>query len=120
MNLTPFEALFITHLVADWLFQTYWEATNKAEKFLPLFVHSLIYTLCFIPAFYYFEFNWLFLLILFGTHLILDNRKFELWWLDKIKGVRKDKTSELTWNILIIGVDQSFHLLILSLLIFLD
>jgi hypothetical protein len=120
MNLTPFEAFLITHLVADWLFQTHWEAVNKAEKFLPLFVHSSIYTLCFIPAFYYFEFNWLFLLILFGTHMILDNRKFEHWWLKKIKGVTKDNVNDFTWNILLLGVDQSFHLLILGFLVFIS
>ena len=120
MNLTPFEAFLITHLVADWLFQTHWEAVNKAEKFLPLFVHSSVYTLCFIPAFYYFEFNWLYLLILFGTHLLLDSRKFEFWWLDRIKGVTKENTNDPTWTILLIGIDQSFHIIILGLLIVLN
>ena len=117
MNLTPFEALLITHLVVDWLFQTYWESKNKADKFLPLFKHSLIYTLCFIPAFYYFEFNWLLLLVLFGTHMLLDNRKFEIWWLKTIKGVTKEKVNESIWNILLIAVDQVFHIAILGFLL---
>lgn len=35
--------LFFFHWVADFLAQTSWMALNKSEKFLPLFVHCIIY-----------------------------------------------------------------------------
>ena len=117
MNLTPFEALFLTHFIADWLFQTLWEAMNKSKKILPLFVHSSIYTVSFIPVFYFYNFKWEYLLILFISHMILDSRKFEFWWLKNIKRTRKEDVSDSLWTILLIGVDQVFHLIVLGLLV---
>jgi len=117
MSLTPFEALFLTHFIADWLFQTLWEAMNKSKHLLPLFVHSFIYTISFIPAFYFYGFRWAYLLVLFASHMILDNRKFEYWWLNKIKRTQKSDVGEPLWTILLIGVDQVFHLAVLGFLI---
>lgn len=117
MNLTPFEALFLTHFIADWLFQTLWEAMNKSKKILPLFIHSLVYTISFIPAFYFYNFKWEYLSILFISHMILDNRKFEVWWINRIKKTKKEDVSNHLWTILLIGVDQVFHLAILGFLV---
>ncbi len=117
MSLTPFEALFLTHFIADWLFQTLWEAMNKSKKFLPLFVHSLVYTIFFIPAFHFYGFRWESLSILFVSHLILDNRKFEYWWINKIKKTKKEDVGDILWTILVIGVDQVFHLAVLGFLV---
>ena len=44
-NLTLFEALFVTHLIMDWIFQWEWEAINKPKKWLPLFFHCTINTI---------------------------------------------------------------------------
>jgi hypothetical protein len=120
MQLTPFEALIISHLIADWLFQTLWEAMNKSKNILPLFVHSLVYTAFFMPAFYYYGFKWEYSLILFFSHMILDNRKFEYWWLHQIKRTKNEDVGDALWTILTIGVDQVFHIAILGLLVILS
>ena len=120
LNLTLFEALFLTHFISDWLFQTQWEAMNKSKKWPPLIVHSFIYSLFFIPVFYFYKVNFIYLLVLFFSHAILDNRKFEFWWLDKIKMTKKEVVGETTWIILVIGIDQVFHLAILGLIVLLQ
>ena len=119
LKLTLFEALFLTHFIADWLFQTQWEALNKSKQFLPLFIHSLCYTLLFIPVLYFYQLNVYSLLLLFATHLILDNRKFENWWIKVIKQTRKENIGENLWLILTIVVDQVFHLLVLGVIVLL-
>jgi len=55
--------------------------------------------------------------VLFASHMILDNRKFEYWWLNKIKRTQKSDVGEPLWTILLIGVDQVFHLAVLGFLI---
>jgi len=117
MQLTPFEALFLTHFVSDWLFQTKWETLNKSKQFLPLLVHCSIYTLFFIPAFYIYNIQLVHLLTLFVSHLILDNRQFEYWWLKTIKRTVKEDVSESLWNILVIGIDQVFHLAVIGYIV---
>ncbi len=120
MKLTPFEALFLTHFISDWLFQTQWEALNKSKQITPLLIHSLIYTLFFIPVFYFYHFQWFYLLLLFISHAILDNRQFEFWWMEKIKRTKIKEFGETNWAIVLIGIDQIFHLAILGLLVLLS
>jgi hypothetical protein len=120
LNLTLFEALFITHFVMDWLFQTKWEADNKSRKWLNLSVHCAIYTIGFIPALIIFKPSLLWLIFIFVTHFLLDRRNFEHWWLEKIK--RQKLEEELNWNekILLIGTDQTFHLVVLTAIVLLS
>jgi len=112
-NVTIFESLLITHFVMDWIFQTSWEALQKDKKWLPLFVHCFVYSVGFIPAFWYFNVNFIWLILIFVSHIILDRRKFEFWVLKRVKNIEKEKISESFWNILLIGVDQTFHLAII-------
>ncbi len=109
-----FGALITTHFIMDWLFQTSWEAANKDKKWLPLLVHSLIYTLGFIPALWFYGVSLWWLALLLASHMMLDRRVFELWWLEKIKRVNKNEVSETLWTILLFGVDQTFHLAVLA------
>ena len=116
-SLTLFEALFISHLVMDWIFQWNWEATNKSKHLLPLLFHSFIYTLGFIPAFLIYKVNLVWLVLLFLSHALIDNRKIELWLLEKFKGFKREENSESIWTILIIGIDQVLHLVILAIVV---
>ena len=117
MNLTIFEALVITHFVMDWLFQTKWEADNKSKKWLPLFVHSSIYTLGFIPVFFWYQIGFSWLALLFLSHVFLDRRPFEIWWLKTVKRFTKENAPEWFWFMLLIAVDQTFHILVLTAII---
>ena len=116
-QLTLFEAFFITHLVMDWIFQWKWEAMNKSKNILALLFHCTIYAVGFIPAFLIFKINFIWLVLIFASHIILDNRKFEFWVLEKFKGFKKEEVSESLGAILLIGLDQTFHLVILAIIV---
>ncbi len=120
MTLTPFEILFLTHFISDWMFQTSWESMNKSKQFLPLFVHCSVYTVFFIPIFYFLKINMLLLILLFVSHMILDNRKFLFWWLHNIKRTKQKDVGDITWTILVIAMDQILHLAVLGLVLFLN
>jgi len=80
----------------------------------PLFV----YTVGFVPVFLIYNINLEWLLLIFVSHIICDKRNFEIWLLEKFKGFKKEEISESLWNIVLIGVDQTLHLIILSLIVF--
>lgn len=113
--MTPFSILLLAHLVGDYLFQTSWMAANKARHWLPLTVHSLVYTF-WIILFAWFGFGGLSLgaiLLIFVSHLILDQRSFVQWW---VSTIMRTQGKEAGW--LSIMVDQIFHLLILALALY--
>jgi hypothetical protein len=114
MALSLFEAFLVTHFIVDWLFQTKWEALNKATRWLPLLVHAVVYTIGFIPAFFYYGVPYAWLSVLFITHVILDRRTFELWWMRAVKRTTDRDVPEGLWWLLLIGVDQVFHIAVLA------
>jgi len=78
---------------------------NKIRFSIPaLFQHVLIYTAFFIPAVLLGAFSWWGLLVIFGTHLIIDSRR----WVTR------------SWAPATILTDQAFHLLVLGLLLFIN
>jgi hypothetical protein len=110
--------LLIAHLIGDWIIQTSWMALEKSKHLLPLLAHVVTYHIFTFGALYLAEVEltkaiWatLFLAI---THAVLDNRRFEFWWLRKIKKVKDEEIP--VW--LLLGVDQSFHLTLLALVAF--
>jgi hypothetical protein len=150
--MTLFEALFVTHFVADWIFQSQWQANNKSKDLWALIRHCGIYTLLFIPVLFLFKalvagdglFQGWILLTLFFSHAILDSRKFE-FWIMKLKGIHLAKNQVGAkpsyclplrpysfdrmngqqpmdlglWWIIMIGIDQTFHILVLGIIAFL-
>lgn len=95
--------------MGDYLFQIRWMAENKSSRFLPLFVHSLVYTL--IVALFALlagGLSWPGIALVFVAHLILDQRKLIDFWAKTITG-----TAQIQW--LKIALDQSWHILILGL-----
>lgn len=119
MGLTLFETFFITHLVMDWIFQWKWEAMNKSRNWAALFFHCAIYTVGFLPAIFLYNFHFSWLLLIFGSHVLFDKRNFEFWLLGKFKGFKKEESGEGMWGILLIGLDQTLHLLILAIIVIL-
>lgn len=102
-----FSCFIIGHLVGDFLLQNNWMANQKEKNWLALALHSLVYTI----TVYLFSLiaggiSLLAVVIIFVTHIILDQRSLVRWWLTTI-----NKSPHLTW--LQILVDQTFHILIL-------
>lgn len=117
MALTLFEALVITHLIMDWIFQWKWEALNKTKKWLALCFHCSVYTVGFIPVFLVYKVSFLWLILLFVSHFIIDQGNFKTWLLENFKRVKKEDISETAWQILLTGVDQVLHFAILTLVV---
>ena len=116
-NLTLFEILFIVHLIMDFIFQRQWEGLNKHTRLKALIFHCSIYTIGFIPVFWFLNINFLWLIVIFASHFIIGQNSIVLWILEKLKGVKEEKTSESIWTLLLIGTDQMLHVFVLILII---
>jgi hypothetical protein len=82
---------------------------KKTKQFLPLFVHSAIYTISVaLFALLASGLSWWGIALIFLSHLILDQRKFIEFWAKRITG-----SANINW--LKIMLDQSWHILILGL-----
>ena len=115
-KLTLFEALFLAHLMGDWFFQTKWQAQYKKEQWSALISHCCIYTICFLPVFFWYHLSPFLLVFIFLTHFIIDRRKFTIWWMRTIKKIKEDDFPQSIWFVLLIAVDQAFHLFVLGLI----
>ena len=115
-NITPLEALLITHLVFDWWVQTAWQAFNKENNIKALLIHSGIYTLGFILPFSYYHFSFYWLVLIFISHVVLDKRQF----LKDLKGLNNVKTSD-NYNLTYLTMlDQTLHIFVLFLIVLLS
>ncbi|KUO71920.1 MAG: hypothetical protein APF81_07675 [Desulfosporosinus sp. BRH_c37] len=112
--MSSFDLLLLAHLVGDFPFQTSWMAMNKANKWLPLFVHSTLYTaiIGFVSLIGFGGLALWQLLTILLTHILLDRRTLVAWW---VKQIMRTNLSENQW--LGIMVDQVFHLTILALVL---
>ena len=110
--------LLIAHLIGDWLIQTKWMASEKSKHLTPLLAHVASYHAFTFGALYFAGVDFMdavwATLFLAATHALLDNRRFEFWWLRRIKKVEEKDVP--IW--LLLGVDQSFHLLLIALVSF--
>ncbi len=81
------------------------------EKGLWLVLHSFLYTLFFIPVFWFAGINYPWLIIVFESHLLIDTQgKFLLWIVKTI--LKKSAVEEKMERIITLGLDQVLHLLI--------
>lgn len=104
-----FSWLFLGHLAGDFLLQTRWMAEKKAQEFLPLVVHSAVYTgTVALLALKAGGLSWLGIGLIFLGHLLLDQRAFVNFWAKTVNG-----NTSTEW--LKVVSDQSWHLLILGL-----
>ena len=115
-----FVAFFVAHLVGDYLLQTDWQATHKRaglggdpERRAALIAHTTSYTLAFAPAL-----AWLAGEVgaagvaalaagIFLPHLVQDDGRLLSAY------VREVKHTEPEPGMLMLAVDQSFHLVVL-------
>ncbi|QRG66777.1 DUF3307 domain-containing protein [Brevibacillus choshinensis] len=111
-HFSAFDILFIAHLIGDFLLQTEWMAKYKAQRWLPLLTHCLVYTLSVTLLAFLFVPGGLSVwasLLIFLSHVILDRRTFVYFWYRKVMQVTDDRSK---W--LMIITDQVFHLIILG------
>ena len=112
--------LLVAHLIGDWLIQSHWMATRKSKDWRALFTHVFTYHVFVFGALYLAGVslipNLLGTLFLAVTHAVLDNRRFEIWWTRKVKKVWE---SEEIPTFLLLGVDQSFHLVLMFIVSYL-
>jgi hypothetical protein len=114
-NITPFEALLVTHLLFDWWIQTTWQAFAKENNLKALLIHCGIYTLGFVVPFYFYHINAAWLILIFVTHAILDKRQF----LKDIKGLNNVDTQN-GYNLTYLTVlDQTLHIFVLFAIVLL-
>jgi hypothetical protein len=59
----------LTHLFADFFCQSDWMALNKSKRTIPCLVHVVVYTFCF---WLFLTHSWLALVVIGGTHFLLD------------------------------------------------
>jgi hypothetical protein len=105
-----FEFLLLGHLAGDFLFQTSWMAREKITNLAALLLHSIVYTIFIgIAATLAGRLTWPALLTAFLGHVIIDNRVLTSFWIKTIS-----KTDE-KW--LLIVIDQSWHVILLGLIV---
>lgn len=85
------------HFVADFLLQNDWMALNKSKRYIPLFVHVIVYSFPFLI------FGWQYALINGIAHFATDwgSSRATSWLYAK---------QQRHWFFVVIGLDQSIHL----------
>ncbi|MBO8156544.1 MAG: DUF3307 domain-containing protein [Bacillaceae bacterium] len=113
--MSPFDFLLVAHLIGDYLFQTNWMAMNKARRWDALMVHSIVYTgvISIVSWMTFGGLSMTGILIVFLSHLILDRRRFIVWWVRRV--MRTDET-KVPW--IVIVVDQVFHIMVLAIILY--
>lgn len=119
-------SMHATHGVADYWFQTKFQAENKTSRIDALTRHIIVYTLSFIPALVFLGVSspWkliLCLLVIGLPHMWMDTRQFLNWFIATTKGWTKEKYLSAdpvlasTITHVSIEMDQKFHYLCLAL-----
>jgi hypothetical protein len=112
-----FAVLLVAHLLGDFVLQTEWQALNKhgglgrdPVKRRALLMHVATYAIPFLPAFV-----WIAdhesgaaaaacAAVVFGTHLVQDDGRMLVWYVERIK-----KTTAPFGSPLWMSIDQSCH-----------
>ncbi len=108
---------FMAHLVGDFLFQTEYEALNKAAGRClnrALLTHCLKYTLAFTPLCLFGGLAWPWLAAIFAAHAFLDRRWPIIWWRRRVIGDSEQAVKATFW--LTVVIDQIFHLVVLAVI----
>lgn len=113
--MSPFDALFVGHLIGDFLLQTNWMATQKSQYWVARLVHVIVYTLSVstVALAIGVGLSTWGIVIIFGSHFIVDKRTIAPWW---VATVMQTTGKESGWLGLV--VDQVFHVLILALVLY--
>jgi len=119
LNTSLFIVLYVGHKIADYLFQTDYQASNKQSNWGALLLHCLTYTLILsLLAFVTIGFfNWTTVFILFISHVLIDKRAILIWWARNIK--KMEDTNNQASQTALMELDQAFHYIIIFMISFL-
>lgn len=122
---TAFIIQLVGHRMGDYLFQTDYQAQNKAKSGIARYKHCFVYALT-IGLMMGFAFKWQMMLAVFGLtfieHYIIDSRKPIVWWkktLEKVVGNKGFDIEKMPFFVLI-EIDQTVHyvrIFVISMLI---
>lgn len=119
------------HFLGDFLLQSDWMALNKSKSWLALYLHVLVYSLCFLP--FGMAFVGITFLLHFLTDAITSRITSRLWFIEHlpmgdglIKVLRSTYGYEVNpfvasfnnkrhWFFVVIGLDQLIHFACLAL-----
>lgn len=118
MNLTLFCTAFILqfvgHRIGDYLFQTDWQAQNKAKNGIARFKHCAVYSLT-ISTMLLFIISWQAAVIVFMLtmveHSLIDSRDPIVWWkttLERVVGNKSFDMDKMPFFVMI-EIDQTVH-----------
>lgn len=111
MNL--FESLLVGHLIGDYILQTRWMAQYKEKKVEALLVHSAVYAICvFIFAWPVQRMPAAAVLLVFLSHVLIDQRLLVRWWMKHVSGCQEYQPEAPYLRVVI---DQGFHIMVLAL-----
>lgn len=115
-NIKLFIVLYIAHKIADYLFQTDFQAKNKDNSWTALFIHCSVYTIVLTIMGYIFVgyFDWRATFIIFISHIVLDKKTFLNWWSINIK--RMPNIEDENSKSVFMELDQAFHYVILFII----
>jgi hypothetical protein len=115
-----FAVLIVSHLVGDFVFQTDWQATHKhgglgsdPTRRRALVAHLTTYTLAFVPAFVWLANSAGVIAVAVAAvvvvpHLVQDDGRLVALWLSRVKRAPAGGNA-----MVFLGVDQSFHAVVL-------
>lgn len=111
-----FDWLLIGHLVGDYLFQTGWMAAKKMKCWHALIIHAAVYTVViYLFGLFSTGLSFIAIALIFISHVILDQGWLVRTW---TKYIQTPPQSEVKW--LTIMADQSFHLIMLALAVWMS
>lgn len=98
----------VAHLIADWMFQTEWQARNKTcLTHRAAWVHGSIHGIAALLVF-----GWFPALAIAAAHMLIDTRRPLVWWRETFK---QTTTGEFALHVAI-WQDQVAHIAVIALM----
>lgn len=98
----------LTHFIADFI-------THRRKKGRFILLHCFLYALLFLPLFWWMEVSFLWLILIFASHLAIDSQQgFLLTTCEKILQ-EKDKI-DIPFDFIVAGLDHVLHLSVIGMI----
>lgn len=113
-----FDALFVAHLIGDWILQNDWQAKNKNKSWWALISHVLIYHILILLVLLYFvgpqPAVYVAVVLLAISHLVLDRQATIIWLMQRFHNSGNGAPER--W--LMVAFDQALHIVLLGITAF--
>ena len=113
-----FDALFVSHLVGDWILQNDWQAKNKSKSWWALITHVVVYHILILIVLLYYVGSqpsvYIAVALLALSHLILDRQTTIIWLMQHFHNSGNGTPER--W--LMVAFDQALHIVLLGITAF--